>query len=98
MYSQTDMYLQHAFRIGGTRQLQVSLNVLNLFNQDTAISKNSTYHYSSGVTPDEAKFYAGTQTLASLITSQAVTQNPAFLMNNGFQAPIQARFGLKFIF
>jgi hypothetical protein len=98
MYSQTDFLVQHGFRIGGSRQLQVSFNVLNLFNQDTAIGKNSTYHYSSGVTPNEAAFYAGTQTLASLITSQNVTQNPAFLMNNAFQAPIQARFGVKFIF
>ena len=37
-FSQTDMLVQHGFRIGGGRQLQVSLNVLNLFNQDTAIA------------------------------------------------------------
>jgi hypothetical protein len=98
MYSQTDLLVQHGFRIGGTRQVQLSFNVLNLFNQDTAISKNSTYHYSSGVTPNETLFYAGSQSLASLITSQGVVQNPAFLMDNAFQAPIQARFGVKFIF
>ena len=42
-FSQTDMLVQHGFRIGGGRQLQVSFNVLNLFNQDTAVSRNSTY-------------------------------------------------------
>ena len=98
MFSQTDALVAHNFRMGGQRAFQVSLNVINLFNQDTAISKNSTYQYSGGVTPDEAAFYSGTQTLAQLITSQGVVKNPAFLLNNGFQAPIQARLGFKFLF
>ena len=96
-YSQTDLSLQHQFKMG-SRGLQLSLNVLNLFNQDTAISKASTYQYTGGVTPDEAAFYAGRQTLASLITSQNVVLNPAFLMNDRFQDPIQARVGVKFLF
>ncbi len=97
-FSQTNLLVQHEFRLAGTRALQVSLNVLNLFNQDTAISKYSTYHKTNGVTPNEALFYTGQQTLASLIQSQNVVQDPRFLMANGFQAPLQARFGVKFIF
>jgi len=97
-FSQTDMVLQHEFKLMGTKALQLSLNVLNLFNQDTAVSKASTYQYTGGVIPNEAAFYAGSQTLASLINSQNVVQNPNFLMDNGFQAPIAARFGVKFIF
>jgi len=96
-FSKTDLYLQHQFKMG-SRGLQLSFNVLNLFNQDTAISKNSTYQYTGGVTPDETAFYAGRQTLASLITSQNVIQSPAFLMNDRFQDPIQARVGVKFLF
>ena len=98
VFSQTDALVAHNFRMGGQRAFQVSLNVINLFNQDTAISKNSTYQYSGGVRPNEALFYAGQQTLAQLITSQGVVKNPAFLMNNGFQAPIQARLAFKFLF
>jgi hypothetical protein len=98
VFSQTDLLVQHEFRLVGDRRLQVSLNVLNLFNQDTVTSKYSTYHYVSGVRPDEAAFYAGTQTLAQLIQSQGVRQDPRFLQANGFQAPIQARVGVKFIF
>jgi hypothetical protein len=98
MFSQTDLLVQHSFRIGGSRALQVSFNVLNLFNQDTAISKNSTYQYTGGVNVNETQFYSGAQTIASQIAAQNIIQNPAFLMNNQFQAPIQARFGLKFIF
>ncbi len=98
MFSQTDVQIQHEFRIAGDRRLQLSLNVLNLFNQDTATAKFSTYQYSGGVIPDEAAFYAGTQTLASLITAQGVPQDSRFLMDSAFQAPIQARFGVKFVF
>jgi hypothetical protein len=98
VYSQTDLYLQHAFTMAGGRSLQVSFNILNLFNQDTATGKFVTYQQgNNSVTPDEHAFYAGTQTLASLIPTQAV-KDPRFLMDNAFQNPLQARFGIKFLF
>jgi hypothetical protein len=101
--SQTDLLVQHEFRFMGTRALQVSFNVLNLFNQDTAISRHSTYHKVNGVTPlgpsgTEAEFYSGQLSLADLIAPQGVEQDPRFLMDSAFQAPIQARVGVKFIF
>jgi hypothetical protein len=98
MFSQTDLLLQHEFRLAGTRRLNISLNVLNLFDQQAALSKFSTYQAVNGVVPDEELFYAGQQTLASLIQSQNVVQDPRFLMDNAFQTPIQARFGIRFIF
>ncbi len=72
--------------------------MLNLFNQDTAVAKFSTYHKTNGPNPNDALFYAGTQTLAGLIVSQNIAQDPRFLMDNRFQVPIQARFGVKFLF
>lgn len=98
VYSQTDFYVQHSFSVGGSKSLQVSLNVLNLFNQDTAIGKFQTYQKNNGVVPNEALFYTGQQTLASLITSQNVVKDPRFLMDSLFQAPLLARFGVKFLF
>lgn len=102
VYSQTDLFVQHAFRVGGTKQLQVSLNVLNLFNQEVSVSKFSTFQRTGGVTPNEALFYTGQQTLESLIPSAiasgALTTDPRFLLDNGYQAPIQARIGVKFLF
>ncbi len=98
VYSQTDVQVQHAFNMSNGRSLQVSFNVLNLFNQDTTTGRFSTYQQgNNSVTPDEALFYAGRQTLASLIPTQAV-KDPRFLMDNAFQSPIQARFGIKFLF
>ena len=98
VYSQTDMVVQHSFRMASGRSLSVSLNVLNLFNQDTTVGRYSTYQQgNNSVTPDEHAFYAGTQTLASLIPTQAV-KDPRFLMDQFFQNPLQARFGIKFLF
>jgi hypothetical protein len=100
-FSQTDLLVQHAFRLG-SRQLQLSFNVLNLFNQDTAIGRFSTEHRVTGVTPNQELFYSGQQTLEQLINARAAAdpgfRDPRFLRDNAFQAPLQARFGVKFIF
>ncbi len=97
-FSQTDLFVQHSFRVGGSKSLQLSLNVLNLFNQDTAIGKYSTYQKTNGVVIDERLFYQGQQTIASQVTAQNIVKDPRFLMENSFQAPILARFGVKFTF
>ena len=98
MYSQTDLVVQHTVKMAGGRSVQVSFNVLNLFDQKVATGKYSTYQKVNGVVPDETLFFTGRQTLASLITAQNVVKDPRFLMNNAFQAPLVARLGVKFLF
>ena len=97
VYSQTDLFAQHSLRMG-ERNFQVFLNVLNLFNQKTAISRFSTYQYSGGVVPDEDAFYGGRQTLASQIVAQGVPKDPRFLQDSAFQNALQARVGVRFTF
>jgi hypothetical protein len=97
-YSQTDLFVQHSFKFAGSRSFQVSLNVLNLLNQDTSVGKFSTYHKTNGPNPDQELFYRGQQNFSDLIVSQNIAKDPRFLMDNRFQAPILARIGLKFLF
>jgi hypothetical protein len=97
-FSQTDLFAQHELKLGGGRRLQFQMNVLNLFNQEAATSKYSTYQKIDGVTFDEHDFYTGRLDFAQLISQQGVEQDPRFLKNNFFQAPIIARFGVKFLF
>ena len=62
----------------------------------------------SGVIPNapgyyqEAAFYAGQlnfdQLIAKAVAANLMTLNPQFGMDNGYQAPIVARFGVKFTF
>jgi len=98
LFSQTDLLVQHGFKVGGSREVQLSLNVINLFNQGTAVAKYSTYHKTNGVTPDETLFYTGRQNLADLIVSQKVVKDPRFLMDSAFQSPLQARIAVRFLF
>ena len=66
MFSQTDLFVQHTFKVAGDKGLQLSLNVLNLLNQDTAVGKHSTYQKTGtdGARIDEVLFYTGRQTIA----------------------------------
>jgi len=106
MFSQTDFYVQHEFRLG-TRAIQLNATVQNLFNQQTATSKFVTQLRSgNGLTFDQAAFYAGQINFQQLIAAASggvapgspTYQDPRFLLNNDFQTPILARFGVKFIF
>jgi hypothetical protein len=97
-FSQTDAFIQHEIKLGGDKRLQVSLNVLNLFNQAAGISKASTYQKTDGITFDEVDFYNGRLNFDQLIAEQGIKQNPQFLKVNSYQAPLAARFGVKFLF
>jgi outer membrane receptor protein involved in Fe transport len=98
MYSQSDLYVQHELKLAGARRVQVSLQVQNLFNQGAGISKFSTYQKNDGITFDQAAFYAGRLNFDQLAQAQGVAKDPRFLQFNGYQAALQARFGVKFLF
>ncbi len=98
VYSQTDIFVQHEFRMGGGKRLQLSLNVLNLFNQETATNRNITYNDANGVLFDEKSFYANGVNVEQLIKDQGIVQSPLFLKDSGFQGKLVGRFGVKFIF
>jgi hypothetical protein len=106
-YTQTDLYVQHALKLGGSKQLVFSLNVLNLWNQRVAINKVTTMRR-GGAIPlgpgyyNEADFYAGKlnfdQLIQAAVAAGKMTLNPQFLMVNQYQDPINARIGVKFMF
>ena len=92
-------------------RVQLQANVLNLFSQRAVLNKIDTVQR-SGAIPlsrtgapgfyNEAAFYAGqldfTQLIAQATASGALTPDPRFLMASSYQAPIAARFGIKFVF
>jgi hypothetical protein len=108
MFSQSDLFVQHSFKVGGDRSISVNLNVLNLFNQATVINRVSTMVRGSGSIPNqpgyyqEAAFYAGQldfdQLIPKAVAAGFMALNPQFGMANAYQAPIVARFGVKFTF
>jgi hypothetical protein len=98
VFSQTDLSIQHSLRIGGGREVQVGLNVDNLLNQQTATNRFVTYQKDAGssINIDEAAFYAGRENIDARVAATA--KDPRFLMDNGFQLPIAARFNVRFVF
>jgi hypothetical protein len=98
-YSQADLMVSHDFKLSGAKKIQISLNVLNLFNQSTATNYYSLWSASGGyVTFSESDFYAHKLNFDTLAAQQKVAKDPRFMMDSGYQTPIQARIGLKFLF
>jgi len=99
MYSQTDFYIQHEFKVGGSKKAQISFNVLNLFDQRTATNYYPTENKSGyALSFSEPDFYAHKLDFTALKNAQGVPTDARFLMDNGYQTPIQARIALKFLF
>jgi hypothetical protein len=103
VYSQTDLFVQHAFRVGGNRQLQLQFNVLNLFDQRTVLDRFTTMRRAgSGISINEAALYAGQVNVQSLIDAQAAAGNtfldPRFLKDSAYLNQRQARFSVRYTF
>jgi TonB dependent receptor/Carboxypeptidase regulatory-like domain len=107
MLSQTDLFVSHRFTIAGNKGIELNMNVLNLFDQRIVTNRVSTVAR-NGAIPNqagyyqEAAFYAGQLNFDTLIAKSVaaglMNLNPQFGMANGYQAPILARFGVKFTF
>jgi hypothetical protein len=96
--SQLDLHLQHEFRLGGEKRLQLLANVLNLFDQRAATNIHP-FQLEMGAallfTADD--LFRGIDTRA-LIQEQGIPENPMFLMASEFQQPREIRFGMRFAF
>jgi hypothetical protein len=105
-FSQADLFVAHVIKMAG-RSLELSANVLNLFDQRVVTNRISTMRR-TGAIPlgtgyyTEAAFYAGTlnfdQLIAKSVADGKMTLNPQFGMDSLYQAPIQARFNVKLRF
>ena len=97
-FSQFDLNLEHAFKLGGAKRLVLSANILNVLDSDTVNNRFVTQLASGqsiNVTPE--RFFQGVDT-AALISAQRLRQDPRFLQDNGFQGQREIRFGVKFGF
>ena len=98
--SQTDLFVGHNFGLGGGRQVQVNFQVYNLLNQKTATDTFANYVAAgaNGITFDEAAFYRGEVNFDQTAVAQGVPKDPRYLLPSAYQAPISARFGVRFSF
>ena len=93
--TQTDLFLQQDVRLGGL-VVQLTLNVLNLFNQATVTSVASAETLDViAISNDD--FFKGYD-VKRLIAQQNIRRNPLFLQPDAFQAPRTVRLGAKVAF
>ena len=99
-FSQLDLFVQQEFRLNDRVRLNLSANVINLFDQGTATNYFPTQLQSGqGVNFTEEAFYRGQVDIPGIIASQNIPQDPRFLMegfgtNTGFQPQRAIRIGL----
>lgn len=97
-FMQTDLQLLHRFRFGGSRSIDLILNVLNLFDQARTTDVFKTVLQSGqGIDIDEETFYSGFDA-DRLIADQRLVRDPRFLQPSAFQAPRELRLGVRFSF
>ncbi|MGE3343499.1 MAG: TonB-dependent receptor [Vicinamibacterales bacterium] len=96
--SQTDLSLTQSFVLpgSGSRRIELMLNVLNLFDQDTAVNRFASETRQNIPISDEA-FFRGFD-VQQLIQQFNITRDPRFLQDSAFQAPRTIRLGAKFSF
>jgi len=103
VFSQTDLYLQHEFRLSTDQRIQLQLNVNNLFDQKIVVSRDLT-PFATGFNIPDGEFFAGFD-FAALAVSEGLEVDPSFNYDGGygpgasaFQGKRQIRFGVKYIF
>lgn len=94
--SQTDFYVEHDFELKGGKRIQLSLNVINLFDQATVTGITSLETWDS-IFVTGRQFFQGID-IQSLIEEQGTYRNPFFLLGWRFQSPREIRLGVKFMF
>ncbi|HEX6323746.1 MAG TPA: TonB-dependent receptor [Vicinamibacterales bacterium] len=96
MFSQTDLSLQQSFNVGGNRRVEISLNVLNLLDQDTAVNRWAP-ETAQNIPITDSDFFDGFD-VQQLIAARNIRRDPRFLSDSAFQAPRSIRLGAKFVF
>jgi outer membrane receptor protein involved in Fe transport len=95
-FTQTDLRLSHDVRIGGKRSVNVYVDVLNLFDQETALSRFKVETRAALPLTDQQVF-AGFDTQA-VIAQRNILRDPRFLQDQTWQDRRVARVGVRFLF
>jgi hypothetical protein len=103
-FSQTNLAVYHNFRLTRGMQINLNMNVINLFDQDT-VTRIFTARYRDAIPVSDAEFFAGfsheaivAARLATPSTSDNIRPDPRFTQPDQYQGARAIRFQAKFIF
>jgi hypothetical protein len=91
--SQTDVLFYHDFTLGAARRLNLGVQVLNLFDQDTD-TRIFTTRYRDGIPVSDAQFFAGfnAQAIAAATPRFGLTRLTAGPVPQSTIVRVQAKF------
>jgi hypothetical protein len=103
MWSQLDLFVSQGFQpfADPGKRIEINLNVINLLNQDAAVRTfREMYRHQLPLwhEGDDPGIVLGGYDYEAIAEEQGVTLDPRFGKSDRFLSPIQARFGIKFIF
>ncbi len=94
--TQTDLYLAHPFQFGDRYELELSLNVLNLFDED--VEKKIWNEATLQALPlTDEEYFAGFDP-NQVVAENNIPIDPRFGLPSIFQAPREVRLGVRFRF
>jgi hypothetical protein len=97
-FSQTDINVQHSFRLTGRTRMELEMNVNNLFDQDRFTNISNTPYRDAIPTSAATGFFNGVDVDAIAAATTSVRKNPLFRQGNTFQGARSIRFMTKFTF
>lgn len=97
--TQTDLLIQHDFRLWGNRRINIGLDIQNLFDQKI-VSRRFTTAYRDGFNVSDAAFFAGTFDPVAMATAAPTTYRPnaQFNLPDQYQLRREMRLQAKFTF
>jgi hypothetical protein len=98
--TQTDMFLSHGFRVGGTRRLVLEAYLLNLFNQDAVTNITGRLNRNGNLDPQ--RLYDGSignvESLINPVTGTSPARNAIYGMPLAYQDGRRVTIGARFQF
>jgi len=97
-FSQTDLNIQHGFRLPGHTRVEVEANIINLFDQDTGTNINNTPYRDAIPTSNVLGFFNGVDVDALAAATTSIRKDPRYRQYSSFQGARSIRLMAKFNF
>jgi len=97
-YSQADLQVMHGFALPGHNRVDVSLNILNLFDQDNWTNLTNTPYRDTIPINSLTGFFKGFDADAIAAATPSIRKDPRYKMPSSFQSARSMRFNARFIF
>jgi hypothetical protein len=104
-FSQTDLQIQHGFRLPGRTRVDLSANIINLFDQDTFTNIQNTPYRDAIPINSQTGFFQGfnADAIVAAVNSNATTtddirRDPRYKQASTFQGARSIRLNVRFTF